>query len=161
MSAVQLQRVRDYITKGHRRRGSTALWRGHAARGLEQGYYVRPTIFSDVRNDMTIAREEIFGPVLSIIPYDTEDEAIEIANDSLYGLAGGVWAEYRREGLRSRAQDPHGSGRDQRRMWNFVAPFGGYKQSGIGRELGQFGFEEFLEVKSSSTTKRSARRATV
>ena len=97
---------------------------------------------------MTIAQEEIFGPVLSIIPYDTEEEAIEIANDTIYGLAGGVWSG-----------DPERAKRVARRMrtgqveingggFNLMAPFGGYKQSGHGRELGAFGLEEYLEIKS-------------
>ena len=98
---------------------------------------------------MTIAQEEIFGPVLSIIPYDTEEEAIGIANDTVYGLAGGVWAG--RRGAR-RARRPPGSAPARSRSTAAastpLAPFGGYKQSGIGRELGRFGLEEFLEVKS-------------
>jgi aldehyde dehydrogenase (NAD+) len=105
-------------------------------------------VFSNVTRDMTIAREEIFGPVLSIIPYDTEEEAIDIANDTIYGLAGGVWSG-----------DPSVRSSVARRIragqvevnggaFNVMAPFGGYKQSGLGREAGTFGLEEFLEVKS-------------
>ena len=108
-------------------------------------------MFADVKPDMTIAQEEIFGPVLSIIPYDDEDDAVRIANDTIYGLAGGVWSE-----------DPERAKRVARRMrtgqvdinggsFNPLAPFGGYKQSGNGRELGKFGLEEFLEVKSLQT----------
>ena len=92
VSAVQQQRVRDYINKGIDEGARLICGGVTPPEGLEKGYYVAPTIFSDVRNDMTIAQEEIFGPVLSIIPYDTEEEAIAIANDSPYGLAGGVWA---------------------------------------------------------------------
>jgi acyl-CoA reductase-like NAD-dependent aldehyde dehydrogenase len=97
---------------------------------------------------MTIAQEEIFGPVLSIMPYDTEEEAIRIANDTVYGLAGGVWAgdkahaESVARQVRAGQVEVNGGG------FNAAAPFGGYKQSGIGRELGRFGLEEFLEVKS-------------
>jgi aldehyde dehydrogenase (NAD+) len=116
--------------------------------GLESGYFVRPTIFSEVKPDMTIAQEEIFGPVLSIIPYDSEDEAAEIANSTIYGLDGGVWSA-----------DPERAKAFARRMrtgqvqingatFNPIAPFGGFKQSGHGREYGRFGLEEFLEVKS-------------
>ena len=97
---------------------------------------------------MTIAREEIFGPVLSIMPYDTEEEAIEIANDTIYGLAGGVWSgdpeRAQRVARRIRAGQVEVNGG----AFNVMAPFGGYKQSGLGREAGQFGLEEFLEVKS-------------
>jgi aldehyde dehydrogenase (NAD+) len=109
---------------------------------------VQPTIFANVTNDMTIAQEEIFGPVLSIIGYDDEDDAVRIANDTPYGLAGGVWsadpdrAKAVARRMRTGQVDVNGGG------FNAVAPFGGYKQSGNGRELGKYGFEEFLEVKS-------------
>jgi aldehyde dehydrogenase (NAD+) len=115
---------------------------------LNRGYYVRPTIFADVRNDMTIAREEIFGPVLSILPYDSEEQAIEQANDTPYGLSGYVQSgsiEHARgvaAQLRTGMVHLNGAGVD------LAAPFGGYKQSGTGREWGEFGFEEFLEVKA-------------
>jgi acyl-CoA reductase-like NAD-dependent aldehyde dehydrogenase len=117
--------------------------------GQEKGYFVKPTVFSDVRNDMTIARDEIFGPVLSIIPYDTEEEAVQIANDTIYGLAGRVWSgdhdRARTVARQIRAGQIHinegrGSGEP--------APFGGYKQSGNGREFGTWGLEEYLEVKA-------------
>jgi len=115
---------------------------------MEQGFYVKPTVFSAVRPDMTIAQEEIFGPVLSILPYADEDEAVEIANGVVYGLAGGVWgadgdramAVARR--LRTGQVEVNGG------AFNPNAPFGGYKQSGIGREYGRHGLEEFLEVKA-------------
>ena len=116
--------------------------------GLDTGYFVQQTIFSEVTRDMTIAREEIFGPVLCIIPYDTEDEAVDIANDTDYGLAGAVWSADKDHALavakrlRTGQVDVNGGG------FNASAPFGGYKQSGIGRERGRYGFEEFLEVKS-------------
>jgi acyl-CoA reductase-like NAD-dependent aldehyde dehydrogenase len=148
VSAAQQERVRGYITKGIDE-GAKLLCGGvDVPEELSKGYYVVPTVFSDVRNDMTIAQEEIFGPVLSIIPYDTEEEAVAIANDSLYGLAGGVWAatdekafEVARK-IRTGQVEINGGG------FNLLAPFGGYKQSGIGRELGAYGFEEFLEVKA-------------
>jgi len=116
--------------------------------GLTKGYFVKPTVFGNVRNDMTIAREEIFGPVLSIIPYETEEEAIRIANDTPYGLSGYVTSgnidRARKVAAQLRTGNVHlnGVGPD------FAAPFGGYKQSGNGREWGEFGFEEFLETKA-------------
>ncbi|MGA8372087.1 MAG: aldehyde dehydrogenase family protein [Acidimicrobiales bacterium] len=148
VSAVQRDRVRGYIQRGEDEGARLLTGGAEAPDGLESGYFVRPTVFSDVTRDMTIAREEIFGPVLSIIPYDTEDEAIDIANDTDYGLAGGVWAENAEHAnavarkLRTGQVEVNGGG------FNPLAPFGGYKQSGNGREYGNFGFEEFLEVKS-------------
>ncbi|MBI4934344.1 MAG: aldehyde dehydrogenase family protein [Actinobacteria bacterium] len=148
VSAAQRDRVRGFIQKGVDE-GATLLTGGaEAPEGLEQGYYVQPTIFSNVTRDMTIAQEEIFGPVLSIIPYDTEEEAIEIANDSIYGLAGGVWSgdadHAKAVARRIRAGQVEVNGG----AFNPSAPFGGYKQSGLGREAGKFGLEEFLEVKA-------------
>ncbi|MGH9019404.1 MAG: aldehyde dehydrogenase family protein, partial [Acidimicrobiales bacterium] len=148
VSEAQRQRVRDYITKGVDEGARLILGGADAPEGLEAGHYVRPTVFSDVRNDMTIAREEIFGPVLSIIPYDSEDEAVAIANDSPYGLAGGVWAESDAKAFEVARKLRTGQVEINGGAFNVVAPFGGYKQSGVGRELGAFGFEEFLEVKS-------------
>jgi len=148
VSSIQRDRVRGYIQKGIDEGAKLLTGGAEAPDGLDKGYFVRPTVFSDVTRDMTIAQEEIFGPVLSIIPYDTEEEAIEIANDSVYGLAGGVWggdkahAEQVARKMRTGQVDVNGG------SFNPVAPFGGYKQSGIGRERGKFGFEEFLEVKS-------------
>jgi len=148
VSAVQMERVRGYITKGVDE-GAKLLTGGvEPIEGLEGGYYVRPTVFSEVRNDMTIAQEEIFGPVLSIIPYDTEEEAVAIANDSLYGLAGGVWAGTDERAFEVARKIRTGQVEINGGAFNLFAPFGGYKQSGIGRELGEYGFEEFLEVKA-------------
>jgi betaine-aldehyde dehydrogenase len=148
VSAVQRDRVRGYIQKGIDEGAKLVTGGTEPPEGLERGFFVRPTIFSDVTPDMTIAQEEIFGPVLAILPYDTEDEAVAIANDTVYGLAGGVWggdkahAEAVARRLRTGQVDINGG------AFNPGAPFGGYKQSGIGRERGRFGFEEFLEVKS-------------
>jgi acyl-CoA reductase-like NAD-dependent aldehyde dehydrogenase len=148
VSAVQRDRVRGFIQKGIDE-GATLLTGGTAAPdGLDHGYFVQPTVFSGVTRDMTIARDEIFGPVLSIMPYDTEAEAVEIANDSIYGLAGGVWSgdpeRAKRVARRIRAGQVEVNGG----AFNVLAPFGGYKQSGVGREAGTFGLEEFLEVKA-------------
>jgi len=148
VSSVQRDRVRSYIDQGIDE-GAKLLTGGvEAPEGLSQGFFVQPTVFSGVTRNMTIAREEIFGPVLSIIPYDTEEEAIEIANDTEYGLAGGVWsgdadrADAVARRLRTGQVEVNGG------SFNPLAPFGGYKQSGNGREYGAFGLEEFLEVKS-------------
>jgi aldehyde dehydrogenase (NAD+) len=147
VSEVQRDRVRGFIQSGIDE-GATLVTGGtEAPEGLDHGYFVQPTVFSNVTRDMTIAREEIFGPVLSIIPYDTEDEAIDIANDTIYGLAGGVWGEpdhAKAVARKIRAGQVEVNGG----AFNVMAPFGGYKQSGLGREAGTFGLEEFLEVKS-------------
>lgn len=148
ISAAQRDRVRGYIDKGIGEGAKLVTGGGETPDGLDTGYFVAPTVFSDVTRDMTIAREEIFGPVLVIIPYDSEEEAIEIANDTDYGLAGGVWsgdAEHAKavaRRLRTGQVEVNGGG------FNPMAPFGGYKQSGNGREFGSFGLEEFLEIKS-------------
>src|SRR5580704_2403694 len=148
VSAVQRDRVRGYINKGIEEGAKLIAGGAEAPEGLDKGFYVQQTIFSEVTRDMTIAREEIFGPVLSIIPYDTEEEAIEIANETPYGLAGAVWsgdparAEKVARLLRTGQVDINGG------QFNPGAPFGGYKQSGIGRERGKYGLEEFVETKS-------------
>ena len=151
VSETQQKRVRGYIEKGIAE-GATLVTGGpEQPAGLERGYYVKPTVFANVANDMTIAQEEIFGPVLSIIPYDTEEDAIRIANDTIYGLAGGVWskdperAKRVAKRIRTGQVDINGGG------FNPMAPFGGYKQSGRGRELGKYGLEEYLETKSLQT----------
>lgn len=147
VSEVQFNKIQDLIQKGIDE-GATLVTGGVGRpEGLNKGYYVRPTIFANVTNDMTIAREEIFGPVLCILPYKDEAEAIEIANDTVYGLSGYVSGDperARKVAAQLRTGNVHinGAGPD------FGAPFGGYKQSGNGREWGEFGFEEFLEVKS-------------
>ena len=148
VSEAQQNRVRDYINKGIDEGARLLIGGTEQPEGLPRGHYVQPTIFSGVTNDMTIAQEEIFGPVLSIIPYDTEEEAIAIANDSLYGLSGGVWAGTQEKAFEVARKIRTGQVEINGGNFNIFAPFGGYKQSGIGRELGKFGFEDFLEIKS-------------
>jgi acyl-CoA reductase-like NAD-dependent aldehyde dehydrogenase len=109
---------------------------------------VEPTIFSDVQSSMTIAREEIFGPVLSILPYDKEEDAIAIANDTIYGLAGGVWSGDRERALRVARRLRTGQVDVNGGRFNALAPFGGYKRSGIGREFGKYGLDEYLQIKA-------------
>ena len=147
-SAAQRDRVQGYIQKGIDE-GATLVAGGLGKpEGVDVGFYVRPTVFSAVTPEMTIAQEEIFGPVLSILPYADEDDAVRIANGVVYGLAGGVWsadkahAEQVARRLRTGQVEVNGG------AFNPNAPFGGYKQSGVGREYGRFGLEEFLEIKS-------------
>jgi len=148
VSATQRDRVRGYIQKGIEEGATLVTGGADAPPGLDTGYFVQPTVFSNVSNDMTIAQEEIFGPVLSIIPYDDEADAIRIANDTIYGLAGGVWSGDAERAKRVARQMRTGQVEVNGGSFNPLAPFGGYKQSGNGRELGKFGLEEFLEVKS-------------
>jgi len=148
VSKAQWDKIQGLIQKGIDE-GATLVTGGPGRPdGLDRGYYVRPTVFANVRNDMTIAREEIFGPVLSILPYADEDEAVRLANDTAYGLAGyvssGDLAHAQRVARRIRAGQIALNGANP----DFSAPFGGYKQSGNGREWGVFGFEEFLETKA-------------
>lgn len=148
ISDAQRERVRGFIETGIDEGAMLVTGGPEAPDGLDTGYFVKPTVFSQVRNDMTIAQEEIFGPVLSVIAYQDVDDAVAIANDSKYGLAGGVWgadkdaatAVARR--VRTGQLDVNGG------SFNPLAPFGGYKRSGNGRELGRFGLEEFLQTKS-------------
>ena len=151
VSQAQWERVQGYIQKGIDE-GATLVTGGtgkpDVPEGYEEGYYVKPTVFANVSNSMTIAREEIFGPVLSIIGYDDEDDAVAIANDTDYGLSGGVWgtdtdrALAVAKRLRTGQVDMNGA------FLNHEAPFGGYKKSGNGRELGRYGLAEFVESKS-------------
>jgi acyl-CoA reductase-like NAD-dependent aldehyde dehydrogenase len=147
ISAIQLERVRGYINKGIEE-GATVVTGGpDAPDGLSTGYFVRPTVFSNVTPDMTIAQEEIFGPVLSIMPYDTEDDAVAIANDTVYGLAAAVSGSDERA-QRVARKIRAGQVRVNAGRPPAGAPFGGYKQSGLGREHGVHGLEEFLEIKA-------------
>jgi betaine-aldehyde dehydrogenase len=148
ISAVQRDRIRGYIRKGVEEGARLVTGGAEAPEGLERGFYVKPTVFADVNNDMTIAREEIFGPVLTIIPFEDEEEAIRIANDTIYGLGGNVWAGTREHAIEVAKRIRTGQISVNGGRYNPLAPFGGYKQSGLGREAGKFGLEEFLEVKS-------------
>ena len=148
-SQAQVDRVTSYIRKGIDEGAKLVTGGPDRPDGVDEGgYFVQPTVFSDVRNDMTIAQEEIFGPVLSIIPYDDEEEAIRIANDSPYGLSGGVWSGDAERAKKVARRVRTGQIEVNGGAFNPNAPFGGYKQSGYGREYGQHGFEEFLEIKS-------------
>jgi acyl-CoA reductase-like NAD-dependent aldehyde dehydrogenase len=148
VSKRQQERVRGYIRKGIEEGAKLVTGGAEQPEHLTKGYFVKPTVFSNVKNVMTIAREEIFGPVLSIIAYDDEEDAIRIANDTPYGLAGGVWSSdvdrAKRVARRMRCGQVDVNGGN----FNPMAPFGGFKQSGHGRELGKFGFQEYLETKS-------------
>jgi acyl-CoA reductase-like NAD-dependent aldehyde dehydrogenase len=147
-SQAQVDRVNGYIQKGIDEGAKLVVGGTGKPEGLEDGYFVKPTVFSEVRNDMTIAQEEIFGPVLSIIPFDDEADAIAIANDSLYGLSGGVWSADAERAKGVARQIRTGQIEVNGGAFNPSAPFGGYKQSGYGREYGEHGFEEFLETKA-------------
>jgi acyl-CoA reductase-like NAD-dependent aldehyde dehydrogenase len=147
--AAQYEKVQELIQTGIDE-GATLVTGGTGRpEGVDKGYFARATVFSNVRNDMTIARDEIFGPVLSIIPYDTEEEAVAIANDTIYGLAGRVWSgdhdRARKVARQIRAGQIH---INEGRGSADPAPFGGYKQSGNGREFGTWGLEEYLETKA-------------
>ena len=147
ISEKQRDRVEGYIAKG-KEQGARVVLGGGRPEGLDKGWYVEPTIFADVDNSMTIAREEIFGPVLSVIPYDSEDEAIKIANDSDYGLAGSVYTTDIDHGLAVAKQIRTGTYAINWYAFDPGSPFGGYKASGIGRENGPEGLEAFCETKS-------------
>jgi aldehyde dehydrogenase (NAD+) len=148
VSEIQRERVVNYIRKGIEE-GATLVTGGpERPEHLEKGFFVRPTVFADVNNGMAIAQEEIFGPVLSIIPYEDEDDAVRIANDTIFGLSGGVWSNSQERAVRVARRLRTGQVEINGGNFNPVAPFGGYKQSGNGREMGKYGLEEFLEVKS-------------
>jgi len=148
VSARQQESVAGYIASGIKE-GATLVAGGEGMPdGLDSGYYVKPTVFADVSPNMTIFREEIFGPVLSITTYNSEEEAIALANDSEYGLSGGVWSGDEERGLQFARKMRTGQVSINGGAFNISAPFGGYKLSGNGRELGIHGLEEFLEVKA-------------
>ena len=148
VSQAQLDRVRGYID-GAIADGATAVIGGSSAPdGLEHGFYVRPTILKDVRPEMTIAREEVFGPVLVVMAYDSEAEALELANDTDYGLSAAVWSSDPERAMGFARGIQAGQVVINGGAFNPAAPFGGLKRSGVGRELGAFGIDEFLETKA-------------
>ncbi|MET9970237.1 aldehyde dehydrogenase family protein [Streptomyces sp. NPDC006356] len=147
-SAQQQATVRDYIRLGESEGAELVLGGASAPDGLDAGFYVRPTIFAGVDNASRLAQEEIFGPVLVIIPFDSEDEAVAIANDSPYGLAGGVWSGDEEHALAVARRIRTGQVDINGAAFNPAAPFGGYKKSGLGREFGTYGIDEFTETKA-------------
>ena len=148
VSKLQFERVEGYIAKGIAEGAKVVTGGSGRPAGLTKGYFVKPTIFSNVRNDMTIAREEIFGPVLCILPYDNEEQAVKIANDTPYGLAAYVWSKDNLHARRIGAQIRAGQVTLNGASGNMNTPFGGFKMSGNGREWGEFGLRDFLEVKA-------------
>ncbi len=148
VSDVQRERVRGYIRKGEEEGAKLVTGGAEPPDGLDRGYFVRPTVFSEVTPEMTIAQEEIFGPVLAIQPHDGEDDAVRIANDSPYGLAGGVWSGDEGRAIAVAKRIRTGQIEINGGAFNPLAPFGGYGQSGHGRENGRYGLEELLQVKS-------------
>jgi acyl-CoA reductase-like NAD-dependent aldehyde dehydrogenase len=148
VSDTQRDRVRSYIQKGIDEGAKLVAGGPEAPEDKPTGYFVKPTVFSDVTPDMTIAQEEIFGPVLSIMAYDSEEQAADIANDTMYGLAGGVWSDDAEHAKQFARRLRTGQVEINGAAFNPLAPFGGYKQSGHGRELGPFGLDEYFEIKA-------------
>ena len=148
VSAVQRDRVRGYIERGVADGARVVTGGAEPPPGLKTGYYVQPTVFAEVTPGMAIAQEEIFGPVLSVIGYSSEDEAIQIANGTLYGLAAAVWSADQDHAVAVARRLRAGQVEVNGGAWNILAPFGGFGRSGYGRELGAAGLEEYLEVKS-------------
>jgi aldehyde dehydrogenase (NAD+) len=144
----QQERVEKYIALGQEEGAKVAVGGNGRPSGLEKGWYVKPTVFSSVDNTMRVAREEIFGPVLAVIPYDDPEDAVRIANDSDYGLAGSVWTSDIDRGVDIARRVRTGTYGVNQYTMDFVAPFGGYKASGIGREFGIEGLSQYVELKS-------------
>ncbi len=147
-SSRQLERVRSYIRQGVQAGARLAAGGAEPPAGLERGFYVRPTVFADVEPEMVIAQEEIFGPVLSVIPYESEEAALRIANGTPYGLAGAVWSADQEHALDFARHMRCGTVEVNGGAFSLTAPFGGVKLSGHGREFGRYGLEEFLVPKS-------------
>ena len=148
VSEVQFDKIQGLIQAGIDE-GATLVCGGVGRPdGLDKGYFIKPTVFSDVNNDMTIAREEIFGPVLTMLPYNTIEEAIEIANDTPYGLAGYVQGDDMDKVMEVASQIRAGNINLNGKSGDLLTPFGGYKQSGNGREWGAHGFTDYLEIKA-------------
>jgi aldehyde dehydrogenase (NAD+) len=148
VSETQWNKVQELIRKGIDEGATLASGGPGRPDGLDRGWFVKPTVFANVRNDMTIGREEIFGPVLSIIPYEDEDDAVRIANDSPYGLSGFVSSSDLERARKVARRMRTGMVHINSAPLDSMAPFGGYKYSGNGREWGAHGLQEFLEIKS-------------
>ncbi len=148
ISATQWDKIQTLINRGIEEGAKVVAGGPGKPAGLETGYYVKPTVLGPVSNDKTVAREEIFGPVLVVLTYKDEDEAVRIANDTIYGLGGGVWSKDEAHAIAVARRIRTGQVDINGGPFNGNAPFGGYKQSGNGRENGRFGFEEFLEYKA-------------
>ena len=144
----QQERVDKYIALGQEEGARVVVGGNGRPDGIEKGWYVQPTVFADVDNKMRIAQEEIFGPVLAVIPFDDVDDAVRIANDSEFGLAGSVWTGDEEQGMDIARRVRTGTYGVNQYTMDFVAPFGGFKASGIGREFGREGLEHYLELKS-------------
>ncbi len=147
-SKTQFDKIQGLIDKGMQEGAELVCGGPGRPQGLDKGYFVKPTVFGNVRNNMTIAREEIFGPVLCILPYQSEEEAVAMANDTPYGLSGYVQSGDVQHAVKVAARLRTGNVHINGAGPDFAAPFGGYKQSGNGREWGAEGFEEFLETKA-------------
>jgi betaine-aldehyde dehydrogenase len=148
VSSQQLERVREYMRRGIAEGAELLCGGPEPPEGVERGYFVRPTVFGRVNPEMSISREEIFGPVLAIIAYRGEEAGVRIANDTIYGLGGAVWSGDPERALRVARRMRTGQIDINGGSFNILAPFGGCKQSGYGRELGRYGLEEFLETRS-------------
>ena len=143
---MQRQRVEGYIARGRAEGARLVLGGGRPDR--DRGYFVEPTLFADVDNEMTIAQEEIFGPVVAVIPYDDEEHAVAIANDSNYGLSGSVWGPDVEHAKDIARRIRSGNVAINQHTLDLGSPFGGFKQSGLGREYGLEGIEEYVEIQS-------------
>ena len=148
VNAAQREKVRGLIDTAVAEGARVATGGSEAPEGLDTGYYVRPTVLADVTPDSTIAQTEVFGPVLSLISYRDEDDAVAIANNSKYGLHGAVWSADTDRAMAVARRIRTGSVDINGAAYNPLAPFGGYKQSGVGREMGGAGRQEYLEIKS-------------
>ena len=150
MSAAQRQRVENYIAVGRAEGGRIAAGGGRPAH-LDRGWYIEPTVFADLDPAATLAREEVFGPVLAVLPYDTVDDAVRIANDSEYGLGGTIWTSDEERGLDLARRVQAGSVGVNFFNLDLGSPFGGVKASGLGRELGPEGLAAYVSYKSIYT----------
>ncbi len=148
VSEIQFNKIQNLIQSGIDEGATLVVGGTGRPEGLNRGYYVRPTVFGNVTPEMRIAKEEIFGPVLSIMPYDSEDQAIKMANDTVYGLAAYVQSKDINHARKVASQLRAGQVKLNYPAWDAYAPFGGYKQSGNGREYAEWALAEFLEVKA-------------